>query len=73
MVDTCERCSVRHLCRSSTSACPDLWDSNVVTSGTRLDPRVQEEEPIDDQVNNVWDYWPHHKQRRTMRDTASTS
>jgi len=62
MVDSCERCSIRHLCTHCTTACPDLWNGEeVVTSGTRLYPVLQEEEPIDDQENNVWDHWSHQK------------
>lgn len=67
MVDNCERCSIRHICQSGTSACPDLWHGKVVTSGTRRDPGVQEEEPVDDQ-RHVWNYWPHTRQRRVIRD-----
>lgn len=66
MVDSCERCSIRHLCNTGTTACPDLWHGGV-TTGTIED--IPEQEPVDDQENNVWNYWPHRKQRRIIRDS----
>lgn len=65
MVDSCERCNIRHLCRSTT-ACPDLWHG-AVTTGTIED--APEQEPADDQENNVWVHLADNKHRRIIRDS----
>lgn len=64
MIDSCERCSMSHLCTIGTTACPDLQHGGVTSGRTE----IAEQAPVDDQKNNVWGHWTDRNYRPTMRD-----